>query len=63
MADTVQDTDVITELTAWLEENWNPDLTVGEWWERLGLAGWAAPNLPANAYGRELSRNDTVRVQ
>ena len=63
MADTVQDTDVITELTAWLEDNWNPDLTVGEWWERLGLAGWAAPNLPANAYGRELSRNDTVRVQ
>ena len=58
MADTVQDTDVITELTAWLEDNWDPDLSVGEWWDRLGLAGWAAHNLPANAYGRELSRND-----
>ena len=62
MATATQD-DVVTELTTWLEENWDPDLTVGEWWERLGLAGWAAPNLPANAYGRDLSRNDTVRVQ
>ena len=55
--------DVVTELTAWLEDNWDPELTVGEWWERLGLAGWSAPNLPSNAYGRDLSRNDTVRVQ
>src|SRR5690606_27890439 len=62
MSTAIQD-DVVTELTAWLEDNWDPELTVGEWWERLGLAGWAAPNLPANAYGRDLSRNDTVRVQ
>jgi alkylation response protein AidB-like acyl-CoA dehydrogenase len=56
-------TDVIDELTAWLEANWDPDLTVAEWWARLGLAGWAAPSLPENAYGRGLSRNDAVRVQ
>ncbi|MCX7620015.1 MAG: acyl-CoA dehydrogenase family protein [Acidimicrobiales bacterium] len=55
--------ELIDELRAWLEENWDPDLTVGEWWERLGLAGWAAPSLPPNAYGRGLSRNDAVRVQ
>lgn len=54
--------DVIDELHAWLDENWDPDLTVAEWWERLGLAGWAAPSLPENAYGRNLSRNDAVRV-
>jgi alkylation response protein AidB-like acyl-CoA dehydrogenase len=54
--------DVIDELRAWLDENWDPDLTVAEWWERLGLAGWAAPALPENAYGRALSRNDAVRV-
>ena len=23
-----------------------PDLTVAEWWERLGTSGWAAPTLP-----------------
>ncbi len=59
---TAQD-DVVDELRAWLGENWDPDLTVGEWWQRLGLAGWAAPGLPTNAYGRGLSRNDAVRVQ
>jgi alkylation response protein AidB-like acyl-CoA dehydrogenase len=56
-------TDIIDELTAWLEANWDPDLTCAEWWERLGLSGWAAPSLPENAYGKGLSRNDTVRVQ
>jgi len=54
---------VITELRAWLRDQWDPDLTVGDWWERLGLAGWAAPSLPANAYGRDLSRADAVRVE
>jgi alkylation response protein AidB-like acyl-CoA dehydrogenase len=56
-------TDVITELQAWLEQNWDPELSVGEWWERLGLAGWSAPLLPENAYGRGLPRADAVRVQ
>ncbi len=51
------------EVTGWLEENWDPDLTVGEWWQLLGLAGWSAPGLPTNAYGKGLSRNDAVRVQ
>lgn len=55
--------EVVDELRTWLEENWDPDLSVGEWWQRLGLAGWAAPALPTNAYGRGLSRNDSVRVQ
>jgi alkylation response protein AidB-like acyl-CoA dehydrogenase len=53
---------VIAELDDWLSSNWDPDLTVGAWWERLGLACWSAPTLPANAYGRGLSRNDAVRV-
>src|SRR5687767_13432659 len=43
MASTATDRDVITEVNAWLEENWDPDLTVAEWWERLGTSGWAAP--------------------
>jgi len=65
MTDTAakQSTDVVDEVRAWLEENWDPELTVGEWWERLGLAGWAAPGLPTNAYGKGLNRNDSVAVQ
>ncbi len=56
-------TDAVDEVRDWLEENWDPDLTVAEWWERLGLAGWAAPGLPENAYGKGLNRNDAVAVQ
>ena len=55
--------DLVEELRSWLGENWDPDLSVGEWWHRLGLAGWSAPSLPVDAYGRGLSRNDTVRAQ
>ncbi len=54
--------DILDELDAWLTENWNADLTVGEWWERLGASGWAAPALPTNAYGKGLGRNDAIAV-
>ena len=54
--------ELIDELRAWLEDNWDADLTVGEWWQRLGLAGWAAPMLPADSYGRGLSRGDALLV-
>jgi alkylation response protein AidB-like acyl-CoA dehydrogenase len=57
------DRELVDELTAWLEENWDPDLTVADWWERLGVAGWSAPTLPAGSYGRGLSRGDAVIVQ
>ena len=53
---------VTDELHEWLRENWDPELTVATWWERLGLSGWAAPALPRTAFGRELSRSDAVRV-
>ena len=65
MTDTTERTglDVRLEVTSWLEENWDPDLTVGAWWERLGLSGWAAPAWPAEWYGKGLSRGDSVVVQ
>jgi len=53
---------LVDELKTWLEEHWDPDLTVGEWWEKLGMAGWAAPMLPADCYGRGLSRGDSLTV-
>jgi alkylation response protein AidB-like acyl-CoA dehydrogenase len=55
--------ELLSELRAWLGTNWDPDLTVADWWERLGLAGWSAPGLPANAYGRGMARSDVVLVQ
>ncbi len=53
---------VLDELHDWLDSAWDPDLTVGEWWERLGLAGWSSPILPTHAYGKGLNRNDGVRI-
>ena len=55
--------DVVGEVKAWLSEQWDPELTVGEWWERLGSSGWAAPTLPEHSYGKGLSREEGVRVQ
>lgn len=54
--------DLLDELDAWLDANWDPDLTVGEWWERLGLAGWAAPSLPSSAFGRDVARNEAIAI-
>jgi alkylation response protein AidB-like acyl-CoA dehydrogenase len=53
---------ILSDLRAWLGDNWDPDLTVGEWWERLGLAGWSSPGLPENAYGKGMARADAVLV-
>ena len=53
---------VTDELRDFLEESWDPDLTVGEWWERLGMSGWSAPLLPVDAYGRGLNRVDAMRA-
>jgi len=53
---------VVEEIRDWLKDNWDPELTVAEWWERMGLAGWAAPTLPTTAYGRGLSRTDAMRA-
>ena len=60
---TTETTDAVTEVKEWLSANWDPDLTVGEWWERLGTSGWAAPMLPENTFGKGLARSEVVRVQ
>ncbi|CAN5631347.1 acyl-CoA dehydrogenase family protein [soil metagenome] len=55
-------TDTLADLDAWLDANWDQELTVAQWWERLGSAGWAAPTLPIHAYGKGLSRSEAIAV-
>src|SRR5437588_7159133 len=55
--------DAVDEVKIWLEENWDPDLTVREWWERLGTSGWAAPTFPVEWYGKGLSVSENNQVQ
>ncbi len=59
----ITDADAVTAVKEWLAVNWDPDLTVLEWWERLGTSGWSAPGLPEASYGRGLARSEVVRVQ
>jgi alkylation response protein AidB-like acyl-CoA dehydrogenase len=49
--------DVRAEVKAWLEENWNPDLTVGEWWDVLARSGYAAPTFPVETWGKGWPRD------
>ena len=61
MTDTSQQS-ILDELDEWLDANWNPDLTVAEWWRLLGQSGWASPSLPTGAFGKDLSRNESLAV-
>jgi alkylation response protein AidB-like acyl-CoA dehydrogenase len=63
MTETAETQEQLSDLRAWLGANWDPDLTVGDWWELLGLAGWSAPGLPSDAYGKGMARADAVLVQ
>jgi alkylation response protein AidB-like acyl-CoA dehydrogenase len=54
--------DTVEEIREWLKDNWDPDLTVAQWWELLGSSGWSSPALPPDAYGRGLSRSDALVV-
>ena len=35
--------EVRLELEAWLDENWDENLTVREWWQRIAPTGYAHP--------------------
>jgi alkylation response protein AidB-like acyl-CoA dehydrogenase len=49
--------EVRTEVKAWLAENWNPDLTVAEWWDILARSGYAAPAFPEDSWGKGYTRD------
>ena len=44
------------DVEAFVDENWIPDLTVGEWWKVLSAARFASPSLPESAGGRDFGR-------
>lgn len=39
---------------AWLKANWDPDLGLLEWRNKLIDSGWGAPHWPSRWYGRDL---------
>ena len=42
------------EVRAWLEANWDPNLSLLEWRGRLADSGWGCPTWPTQWYGRGL---------
>ena len=55
-------TDVRTEARAWIAANWDPQLPLGSWWERLATSGWGFPHHPTQWFGRGLSGDDAAAV-
>ncbi len=51
MTDTVRE-----EVRTFLADQWDPDLTVEQWWARLAESGWAVPTWPEQWMGRGLAR-------
>ena len=44
------------EVQAWIAQNWDLDLTVAEWWERLMRSGYCAPTFPEEDVGKGYNR-------
>ncbi len=49
--------EVRAEVGAWLDDNWDPEQTVAEWWKRLADARYTHPMLPEAAGGRGWTRD------
>jgi alkylation response protein AidB-like acyl-CoA dehydrogenase len=52
--DALNAADVAAEVRSWLEEHWDPELSLVEWRNRLADSGWGVPTWPSRWYGRDL---------
>ena len=44
----------LVEVLDWLSDNWDPELTMRGWWQRLADSGWGYPHFPVAWYGKGL---------
>ncbi len=67
MTDTIappaDDAGLLDDLSTWLAEHWDPDLTVAQWWQRVGASGWSAPHFPREWGGLGYSRQSVVATR
>ena len=54
--------EIRTELNTWLDEHWNPELSLLEWRETLLQGGWASPGWPVEYFGRGFDQAQTAVV-
>ncbi|MDG2111688.1 MAG: acyl-CoA dehydrogenase family protein [Actinomycetota bacterium] len=53
---------VAEDVRSWLDENWDPDRPLGEWWAMLAESGWGFPDYPEQWFGRGLPSDDAQAV-
>ncbi|MEQ8861478.1 MAG: acyl-CoA dehydrogenase family protein [Pseudomonadales bacterium] len=51
------------EVRDWLAANWDPELSLVEWRDRLADSGWGQPTWPAAFYGRGLGAREAAVVE
>ena len=54
---------VRAEVRAWLEANWDPNLGLVEWRNKLADSGWGMPTWPAQWYGKGMSSSLGAAVE
>ena len=54
--------DVREEARTFFEEQWDPDLTLREWWVRLADSGYAVPAWPKEWFGRAMTGDQVAIV-
>ncbi len=58
-----EDAAIRAEVNAWLDEHWDPDLPVEEWWRMVGDAGWTVPHFTPEQGGRGMPRRAFLMVR
>ena len=59
----ITEASVRAEVTAWLEANWDPELGLVAWRNKLADSGWGVPHWPKAWYGRDLPAGLTTVVE
>ncbi|MET0908417.1 MAG: acyl-CoA dehydrogenase family protein, partial [Ilumatobacteraceae bacterium] len=50
-------------VSAWVDANWDLDMTLADWWQRLADAGYAFPHWPTGFGGCDLPAAEAAAIQ
>lgn len=53
--DNPTDEDIVTAVNKWIDDHWDPQLSLRQWREILVDGGWATPQWPSQFYGRDFT--------
>lgn len=53
---------IYDEASAWFEANWDPTISLGDWWAQLADSGYAFPRWPEIAGGRSFSKTESAAI-